>query len=514
MPRCEERQRRASKHAMAVGRCLVRVRPSRLATLAPQDEESGGSPAVARMTPATTFAGRTVALFGLGGSGLATALRAAGGGARGRRLRRQRGERWRRRAAQGIATADLRAADWSRFAALVLSPGVPLTHPEPHWSARLAKAAGVEIIGDIELFCRERAQLAPERALRRHHRHQRQVDDDGARRAHPARRPGRDVQMGGNIGTADPVARAAGARTASTSSRCRRSRSTSRRRLKPTIGVLLNVSPDHLDRHGTMEHYAAIKERLVAARRSRRRRRRRRVRAAPSRAPRRRRQPAAPHLDRAAARDGVFADGASLVSRRCRRPGGLRRSRRHRLAARHAQRPERGGRGRRRGSPSASPARRSAPASRAFRACRIAWRRSAGADARSSSTIRRRRTPIRPRRRWPPSSASSGSSAARRRRAASTALRPYFPKIDQALISSARRAMPSPRTLERRGALSALRHARQGGRRRRRATPRARARRNRSCCSRRPARPTTSSRISRCAATASASSCGRCRASR
>jgi UDP-N-acetylmuramoylalanine--D-glutamate ligase len=34
--------------------------------------------------------------------------------------------------------------------------------------------------------------------------------------------------------------------------------------LAPTIGVHLNLSPDHIDRHGTMESYAAIKERLVA----------------------------------------------------------------------------------------------------------------------------------------------------------------------------------------------------------------------------------------------------------
>jgi UDP-N-acetylmuramoylalanine--D-glutamate ligase len=34
--------------------------------------------------------------------------------------------------------------------------------------------------------------------------------------------------------------------------------------LKPTVGILLNVSEDHLDRHGTMENYAAIKEQLVA----------------------------------------------------------------------------------------------------------------------------------------------------------------------------------------------------------------------------------------------------------
>jgi hypothetical protein len=48
----------------------------------------------------------------------------------------------------------------------------------------LARGAGVEIIGDIELFVRERA-LAPGRAVHRHHRHQRQVDDDGADGAYP-----------------------------------------------------------------------------------------------------------------------------------------------------------------------------------------------------------------------------------------------------------------------------------------------------------------------------------------
>ena len=43
----------------------------------------------------------------------------------------------------------------------MLAPGVPLTHPAPHWSVELARQAGVEVIGDIELFCRERRRLAP-----------------------------------------------------------------------------------------------------------------------------------------------------------------------------------------------------------------------------------------------------------------------------------------------------------------------------------------------------------------
>jgi UDP-N-acetylmuramoylalanine--D-glutamate ligase len=34
--------------------------------------------------------------------------------------------------------------------------------------------------------------------------------------------------------------------------------------LDPSTGILLNISEDHIDRHGTLEHYAAVKERLVA----------------------------------------------------------------------------------------------------------------------------------------------------------------------------------------------------------------------------------------------------------
>ena len=57
-------------------------------------------------------------------------------------------------------TQNLRELDWSQVAALVLAPGVPLTHPTPHWTVQLARKAGVEVIGDIELFCRERAKIA------------------------------------------------------------------------------------------------------------------------------------------------------------------------------------------------------------------------------------------------------------------------------------------------------------------------------------------------------------------
>ena len=50
-------------------------------------------------------------------------------------------------ARQGFTLSDLAAADWSRFAALVLAPGIPLTHPKPHWSVPRAKEAGVDTLG-------------------------------------------------------------------------------------------------------------------------------------------------------------------------------------------------------------------------------------------------------------------------------------------------------------------------------------------------------------------------------
>src|ERR1700734_3260081 len=116
------------------------------------------------MIPITTFAGKRVAVFGLGGSGLiaASALFAGGADVIGWDDSAARIEN---AARAGIPVDDLRDLDWSRIAALVLAPGVPLTHPAPHWSVGLARAMAVEIIGDIELFCRERRRHAPDAPL-------------------------------------------------------------------------------------------------------------------------------------------------------------------------------------------------------------------------------------------------------------------------------------------------------------------------------------------------------------
>lgn len=214
------------------------------------------------MIRCTTFAGRKVAIFGLARSGIAAGTALAAGGAD--VVCWDDGEPGRAAALKaGLPVVDLGAADWRRFAALVLAPGVPLTHPEPHWTVRKARGAGIEIIGDVELFFRERAKVAPGSPV---------VAVTGtngkstttALIAHILRAAGQDAQMGGNIGTAilslDPPARDRTHVIEMSSFQIDLTPS-----LVPTVGVLLNVSPDHLDRHGTLEDYAAIKARLVMA---------------------------------------------------------------------------------------------------------------------------------------------------------------------------------------------------------------------------------------------------------
>jgi UDP-N-acetylmuramoylalanine--D-glutamate ligase len=213
------------------------------------------------MTPLTSFAGRTVALFGLGASGLDAARALLLGGARVIAWDDQPGSREKAAAVQ-IEVADLATADWSHFASLILAPGVPLTHPEPHWVVRKAQAAGVEIIGDIELFCRERAKIAPGSPF---------VAITGtngkstttALTAHLFKSFGREVAMGGNIGT--PVLQLPPPSPECVHVvECSSFQIDLAPSLNPSVGVLMNLTPDHLDRHGTMANYAAVKARLVA----------------------------------------------------------------------------------------------------------------------------------------------------------------------------------------------------------------------------------------------------------
>ena len=161
----------------------------------------------------------------------------------------------------GCNVGDFGDAGWDGIAALILAPGVPLTHPEPHAVVKNALAAGVEVIGDVELFCRQRRETAPLTPV---------VAITGtngkstttALVAHLLRELGHDVQMGGNIGkavlTLDELSEQRVYVIELSSFQIDLTPS-----LNPTVGVVLNVTPDHIDRHGTVEHYASVKERLA-----------------------------------------------------------------------------------------------------------------------------------------------------------------------------------------------------------------------------------------------------------
>jgi UDP-N-acetylmuramoylalanine--D-glutamate ligase len=213
------------------------------------------------MIPVTTFAGKKVAVFGLGGSGLlaSSALFAGGADVIGWD---DNADRIAKAASAGIPVADLRELDWSKISALVLAPGVALTDPAPHWSVGLARATAVEVIGDIELFCRERRAHVPEAPF---------VAITGtngkstttALIAHLCASAGLDAQLGGNIGTAilslapPQTGRVHVIEVSSFQIDLAPS-------IDPSVGILINLSEDHLDRHGTMANYAAVKEGLVA----------------------------------------------------------------------------------------------------------------------------------------------------------------------------------------------------------------------------------------------------------
>jgi UDP-N-acetylmuramoylalanine--D-glutamate ligase len=210
--------------------------------------------------PITTFAGKRIAVFGLGASGLISASALLAGGADIVAFDDDAAS-IAKASAGGIPTADLRQVDWAKIAALVLAPGVSLTHPAPHWVVQFARKANVEVIGDVELFCRERRQHAPSAPF---------VAITGtngkstttALIAHLTAAAGMDAQLGGNIGTAI-LSLAPPSTDCVHVIECSSYQIDLAPSLDPSVGVLINLSEDHLDRHGTMENYAAVKERLV-----------------------------------------------------------------------------------------------------------------------------------------------------------------------------------------------------------------------------------------------------------
>jgi UDP-N-acetylmuramoylalanine--D-glutamate ligase len=209
------------------------------------------------MIDLSRFADRRIAVMGLARSGLASVSALAAAGAE--VLAWDDNAARRAEAAKlGATVTDLAAADWSGIDLAVWSPGIPHSFPVPHPAAIAAKAAGVALVCDIELLALANPQA-------------RFVGITGtngkstttALVGHILTQAGRKAEAGGNLGmaalTLAPLG-ADGIYVLELSSY----QIELLREARFDVAALLNITPDHLDRHGTLEHYAAVKERLIA----------------------------------------------------------------------------------------------------------------------------------------------------------------------------------------------------------------------------------------------------------
>lgn len=213
------------------------------------------------MIPVRAYEGKDVAVFGLGRTGIATARALMAGKAR--VFAWDDNEAARKTATEaGVPVADLNQRDWQTFAALVVSPGIPVKHPEPHRIIKMAEMVNVPVLGDIELFAREVASLpAAERPIILGVTGTNGKSTTTALIAHILKKAGMDVRVGGNIGVGVlDLERLHGAAVyvlELSSYQLELAQS-----LRCNVAVMLNVAADHLERHGGMKGYVAAKSRI------------------------------------------------------------------------------------------------------------------------------------------------------------------------------------------------------------------------------------------------------------
>lgn len=159
--------------------------------------------------------------------------------------------------AAGYELADPATLDFTRIAAMVMAPGIPLTHPAPHEAVIKARAAGKQVISDIDLLF----AACPEATF---------VGITGtngkstttALIAHMLQSAGRKVQMGGNIGTAalslEPLGNDGIYVLELSSYQLDLIHSNPIK-----VAVWLNVTPDHFERHGDMAGYIKAKMKIA-----------------------------------------------------------------------------------------------------------------------------------------------------------------------------------------------------------------------------------------------------------
>ncbi len=203
------------------------------------------------MITSATWAGKTFGVYGLArtGKSVVAALTASGATA----LAWDDGAS--ARSSFGGEVTDLHTADLTGLDAMIVSPGVP--HDAPLFVR--AVAAGLPVIGDIELFAQARAELPPHKVVGVTGTNGKSTT--AALIHHILVEAGIPARLGGNIGAPilgeDPLATGGVYVLELSSFQLELTFS-----LVCEVAVLVNITPDHLDRHGTMAAYAAAKARL------------------------------------------------------------------------------------------------------------------------------------------------------------------------------------------------------------------------------------------------------------
>jgi len=224
----------------------------------PSDRGATGARSVPR--PGSPFSGQRIAVVGLGKAGLPAALRLAGWGAEvvawdDGAAQREAAER------AGLAVRDVSGGPF-RFDALLLSPGIPHILPKPHPAAVRAREAGVPILADVEFLFR---------AVRATGSEARFVGITGTNGKstttalvhHLLARAGMACEVGGNLGPPAlglNILGSEGFYTLEMSSYMLERIAT----IRFNTAVMLNLSADHLDRHGSVQGYAAAKAEIFA----------------------------------------------------------------------------------------------------------------------------------------------------------------------------------------------------------------------------------------------------------
>jgi UDP-N-acetylmuramoylalanine--D-glutamate ligase len=203
---------------------------------------------------ARVFAGKHYAVLGLARSGLATVEALLASGARVTAWDDK--EEARAKAPAAAELEDFVNGDLTQFDSIVVTPGLPLNR---HPIAKRAAEAGVEIIGDIELFARARAELPPHKVVGITGTNGKSTTT--ALVHHILQTAGLPNLMGGNIGlpilAQDPLPEGGVYVLELSSYQIDLTKS-----LDCDVAVLLNITPDHLDRYESFEAYAASKARL------------------------------------------------------------------------------------------------------------------------------------------------------------------------------------------------------------------------------------------------------------